>query len=160
MAPIIRRVLKTFLLEFYIVYGPTERLKLGSDTQVNNAIFNTVSGTIKVGDEAFFGFNVCVLTGRHDYSRVDRTRQDAELEAVNNIEIGRGAWLATNVTVLGPSCIGEWAVVSAGSLVRGDVPPYAVVAGVPARLVRWIEDPSGEGSKPDSADGVPPSATK
>jgi acetyltransferase-like isoleucine patch superfamily enzyme len=139
LAPLIRRVLKTIRLEYYVVYGPGDRLRLPDTGRFNNALFNTVSGTIDVGEHVFFGFNVCVLTGTHDYTRLDPSRQDAELGSVNNIKIGRGAWLATNVTVLGPCEIGEWAVVAAGSLVREDVPAYTVVAGSPARVVKSLQ---------------------
>lgn len=148
LAPLIRRVLKTVLLEYYVVYGDQSRLSLPASTRVNNALFNTASGRIDVGEHVFFGFNVCVLTGTHDYRRTDPSRQNAVLEEVNNISIGEGAWLATNVTVLGPCRIGEWSVVAAGSLVRSDVPPYTVVAGSPARVVREIarDQPSARAS--------------
>lgn len=142
LAPVIRRLLKSLLLEYHLVYGDPGRLELPASARVNNALFNTVSGTITVGESVFFGFNVCVLTGTHDYTRLDRSRQDAILEPLNDISIGEGAWLATNVTVVGPCRIGEWAVVAAGSLVRGDVPPYTVVAGSPARVVKRLDPPS------------------
>lgn len=139
VAPLIRRALKTLLLEYYVVYGDHDRLTLPASTRVNNALFNTVSGHINVGEHVFFGFNVCVLTGTHDYRRVDPSRQDAVLEPINDIWIGEGAWLATNVTILGPCRIGEWSVVAAGSLVRSDVPPYTVVAGAPAKVVKQLD---------------------
>jgi acetyltransferase-like isoleucine patch superfamily enzyme len=138
-APLIRRVLKTILLEYYVVYGDESRLRLQPSTQVNNALFNTVSGNIDVGEHVFFGFNVCVLTGTHDYRRLDPSRMDAVLDPVNDISIGEGAWIATNATILGPCRIGEWSVVAAGSLVRSDVPPYAIAAGVPAKVVARLE---------------------
>jgi acetyltransferase-like isoleucine patch superfamily enzyme len=143
MAPLIRRVLKSLLLEYHLIYGDPDRLKLPDSARVNNALFNTVSGHISVGENVFFGFNVCILTGTHDYTRLDQSRQDAILDAVNDISIGDGAWLATNVTVIGPCRIGEWAVVAAGALVREDVPAYTVVAGTPARVVKQLERPSG-----------------
>lgn len=138
LAPLIRRVLKSLLLEYHLVYGDPSRLTLPASARVNNTLFNTVSGHIVVGENAFFGFNVCLLTGTHDYARLDRSRQDAVLEPINDITIGEGAWLATNVTVIGPCRIGEWAVVAAGTLVREDVPAYAVVAGTPARVVKEL----------------------
>jgi acetyltransferase-like isoleucine patch superfamily enzyme len=151
-APLIRRALKTLLLEYYVVYGDQRRLRLAESARVNNALFNTVSGHIDVGEHVFFGFNVCLLTGTHDYRRTDPSRQDAVLEAVNDISIREGAWLASNVTVLGPCRIGEWSVVAAGSLVRADVPPYTVVAGAPARVVRNIEPRPGQATA--ATDGV------
>ena len=148
VAPAIRRSLKTLLLEYHVVYGhDPSRLHLAPSSVVNNALFNTVSGHITVGDYVFFGFNVCILTGTHDYRRTNPSRQEAVLDAVNDIVIEPGAWLATNVTVIGPCKIGEWSVVAAGSVVTSDVPPYTVVAGVPARVIKTIpqekDDPAG-----------------
>ena len=58
-----------------------------------------------------------------------------------DIVVGEGAWLASNVTVVGPCTIGEHAVVGVGSLVLHNVEPYAVVAGVPAAVLRTIPRP-------------------
>ena len=64
--------------------------------------------------------------------------------------IGEGVWLASHVLVLGPLTIGEHAVVAGGSLVREDVPPYTVVAGRPAKVVRTIPRPgSSDGAEQD-----------
>jgi acetyltransferase-like isoleucine patch superfamily enzyme len=56
-----------------------------------------------------------------------------------DIVIRRGAWLASNVTVIGPCEIGENSVVAAGSVVTGDVAPNCLYAGVPARFVKEID---------------------
>jgi acetyltransferase-like isoleucine patch superfamily enzyme len=64
------------------------------------------------------------------------------------VVVHRGAWLASEVLVLGPCEIGEHAVVGAGSLVLGDVPPYAIVVGRPAKLVRTIERRPGDAARP------------
>jgi maltose O-acetyltransferase len=59
-----------------------------------------------------------------------------------DVEIGEGAWLATNVMVAGPVKFGAHAVVGGGSVVRKDVEPYAVVAGNPVRLIRYLTPPN------------------
>ena len=68
-------------------------------------------------------------------------RQRAIPRSGYDVEIGEGAWLATNVMVAGPVKIGAHAVVGGGSVVRKDVEPYAVVAGNPARLIRYLTPP-------------------
>lgn len=57
----------------------------------------------------------------------------------NDIIVEEGAWIASNVTVLGPCKIGKHSVVAAGAVVKNDVPSYHVVAGVPAKTVKKIE---------------------
>jgi acetyltransferase-like isoleucine patch superfamily enzyme len=109
---------------------------------VNNALFNLESGDITVSEFAFFGHNVSVLTGTHDFRRFDKERQDSIPRTGRDIVIGRGAWLASDVLVLGPCIIGKHAVVGAGSLVTHDVEPYTIVSGRPARMIRRIEHDS------------------
>jgi acetyltransferase-like isoleucine patch superfamily enzyme len=50
--------------------------------------------------------------------------------------IRRGAYLGLRSTVLAGVTVGEYAIVGAGSVVTADVPPYTMVVGVPARVVR------------------------
>jgi acetyltransferase-like isoleucine patch superfamily enzyme len=129
------------LLFRYLVHGDRSRLHIHETAVVNNALFNLESGDITVSEWAFFGHNVSVLTGTHDISKFDKERQDTIPRTGRDVVIERGAWLASDVLVLGPCTIGKHAVVGAGSLVARDVEPYAIVAGRPAKMVRHIEHP-------------------
>lgn len=55
------------------------------------------------------------------------------------ITIGRHVWIASKATVLAGVTIGDFAVVAAGAVVTKDVPPYAVVAGVPAKVIKYVD---------------------
>jgi acetyltransferase-like isoleucine patch superfamily enzyme len=120
------------------IYGDERKLHLHPTAVVNDALFNLSSGEITVEEYAFFGHRVSILTGTHDITTFDRVRQVAVPKSGRDVVIGRGAWISTNALVLGPCRIGEHAVVAAGSVVLGDVPSYAVVGGVPARVLSTI----------------------
>jgi acetyltransferase-like isoleucine patch superfamily enzyme len=122
----------------YLVHGDPARLHVHPTAVVNNALFNVGSGDITVGEYAFFGHNVSVLTGTHDFNTFGRERQLAIPRSGRDVVIEEGVWLASNVMVLGPCRIGAHAVVGGGSLVLGDVEPYTIVAGSPARVLRTI----------------------
>ncbi len=134
---VLDQVKSSYLLEPR-VYGPSERLQIAHTAKVNDAIFNTVSGEIEVGDYVFFGHGVAVLTGTHDTNATGPGRQSAIPSEGRNIVICAGAWVSSRAMILGPCRIGVDAVVAAGAVVTSDVLPGDVVAGVPAKHVRSI----------------------
>ena len=131
--------LRKHIVSMPYVHGSRERLSVGKDVILNNATLNTRGGSIRIDDHVIFGHNVSVLTGVHDYTKLAGER-DAIEDAARDITIGRGAWIASNVTLIGPLTIGEEAVVAAGSVVVRDVPARMIVAGNPARVVRYISE--------------------
>src|SRR4051794_16432355 len=130
-----RRAVIRILIEEPVIFDDRSRVEIARSATVSNALLNTVSGRISVGPHAFFGHNVCLITGTHDYRQIGPRLQYAVPDEGYDIIVHEGAWLASNVTVIGPCVIGAHAVVAAGSLVRDDVPAYGIVAGVPARQV-------------------------
>ena len=128
-----------------LIHGDESRLHVAPSAIVNNALFNLSSGHITVGEHAFFGHNVSVLTGTHDVKKFGAERKTSIPKEGRDVVIGEGVWVASNATVLGPCTIGDHAVVGACSLVQEDVPPHAVVAGIPAKEIRRLEPPGEEG---------------
>jgi acetyltransferase-like isoleucine patch superfamily enzyme len=123
----------------YRVHSDPSRLHIDPTAVVNNALFNLSSGDITIGKYAFFGHNVAILTGTHDITKFGKERQTSWPRSGRDVVVGEGAWLASDVLVLGPCVIGEHAVVGAGSLVLDDVDPFAIVAGRPSKFIRSIE---------------------
>jgi acetyltransferase-like isoleucine patch superfamily enzyme len=130
--------IKEVVLKQYLVFGNAERLKLASTCVVNNALFNLSSGDIVIGEQVFFGHNVSLITGSHDYNQFGQARMQGVPNQGNDIIVEEGAWIASNVTIIGPCKIGKHSVVAAGSVVKDDVPSYHVVAGIPAKTVKEI----------------------
>jgi hypothetical protein len=123
------------------VVGPPHRLRVAETANVYDALLDVNCGSITIEDWAFLGHQVMVLTGTHDTSQHGRDRQISIPAAGRDIHIGRGVWLASRSVVLGPCTVGESAVVAAGAVVTKDVPPFTIVAGVPAQ-------PTGEVPRP------------
>lgn len=131
--------IKEVLLNQHLIFGDYARLKLSPKSIVNNALFNLSSGEIIVEDNVFFGHNVSLITGTHNYTKFGLERMDDYPTEGNNIVIEEGVWIASNVTVLAPCKIGKHSVVAAGAVVRSDVPSYHVVAGIPATTIKEIQ---------------------
>lgn len=122
----------------YVARGDPKRITLGVNVALNNALLNCWGGDINISNDVFFGHGVLLLAGKHNYDDLGLTRQRAVPGEGHDITIGEGAWLASNVTVLGPCAIGDHAVIAAGAVVTSDVPAYTVAGGVPARVIKQI----------------------
>jgi acetyltransferase-like isoleucine patch superfamily enzyme len=121
-----------------VVCGDASRLHVAPTASVNNALFNLMGGDVWIEDWVFFGHGVSVLTGKHFYNFTDEERQKAVDYHNQTVIIRRGAWIASNVTIIGPCEIGQNSVVAAGAVVTSDVPPNCMVGGVPAKLIKAL----------------------
>ncbi|MFM2371326.1 MAG: hypothetical protein RIS85_1055 [Pseudomonadota bacterium] len=92
-------------------------------------------GSIRIGNDVLFGPEVMLTAATYDYNAGAPVTDQPMREA--DIEIGNDVWLATRAVVLPGARIGDGAVVAAGATVKGDVPPMAIVAGSPAKVVGW-----------------------
>lgn len=103
-----------------------DKIVIGRDCSIGFRCLLDARGTISLGDNVVLASDTQIITGTHV---IDSDTFEAEFEPVS---VGSFAWVASRSTILGGVAIGRGAVVGACSLVRADVPPMAVVAGVPA----------------------------
>ena len=108
-----------------------KNLTFGEDVFVNLGCRFQDTGGITIGDGSLIGHGTTLTTLNHS---VDPDRR-ADMQPAP-IVIGRKVWLGASVTVVPGVTIGDGAIVGAGAVVTRDVPADAVVAGVPARLIR------------------------
>lgn len=131
------------------------RLILGGWVHIGDGTaLRSHEGTLRVGDKTVFGRNTIVNSyldveigpgalisdfvyiGDFDH-RTDDVKLPIKDQGIVKapVRIGAGCWLGVKATVLRGCSVGDGAVVGANSVVTRDVPPYAVVAGVPARVI-------------------------
>jgi len=96
-------------------------------------------GSIVLEDAVTIAPNVYITDHNHTYA--DRWLPiGQQWPEQADVRIGEGCWLGTGVIVLPGTTIGHHVTVAGGAVVRGDIPPYSVIAGVPAKVVRqWTE---------------------
>jgi len=89
-------------------------------------------------DEVGWGPGAKVLGSEHTGLPADVPIIATDL-AVRPVRVRRGADIGVNAILLPGVTVGEGSIVGAGAVVRADVPPFAIVAGVPAKFLRWRE---------------------
>ncbi len=122
---------------FYTDFG--KNIHIGKDVFINSGCHFQDQGGIEIGDGALIGHNVVLATVNHDLNPA----QNRKLHYAP-IQIGAHVWIGSNATVLSGVTIGAWSVVAAGAVVTRDVPPYTVVGGVPAKIIRQITEKTGD----------------
>lgn len=130
--------LKHKLLLQHVIHGPTEQLSYGENCDLNDTVFNTLSGRIQLGECVFFGHGCMVLTGSHDYTTTGLERKTHPSQG-RDIIIGSGVWIGSGAIILGPSIIADNAVIAAGAIVKSDCPEASIYGGIPARKISDIQ---------------------
>jgi acetyltransferase-like isoleucine patch superfamily enzyme len=116
-----------------------EGIVTGSECWIGvNAVLSSGQGRLFMGNNVLIGPNAVIVTGNHDYEKVDLTALEQEYYG-KPIHIGDNVWIGANAVVLGGVTIGEHAVIAAGAVVADDVEPYTVVGGVPTKKIRDID---------------------
>jgi len=108
----------------------TRGVEIGKRCKIESHSFLCTS--VSVEDDVFIGHGVIFTNDL--YPRVDR-----QVEYLP-IRVGRGASIGSNATIVAGVSIGDYAVIGAGATVTRNIPPYSIVAGNPAKIVRQFQN--------------------
>ena len=128
---------------FYCEYGVN--IHVGRDCFVNyNCVFLDVA-PIVLEDGVWIGASVTVATPLHPYlaeERMIREYPDGEhdLEYAKPITLKKNCWICSGAVISGGVTVGENSIVAAGAVVTKDVPDHCIVGGVPAKVIRMIDE--------------------
>jgi len=95
--------------------------------------------SIVLGDDIQTGPYVYITDQNHGYTD-PTTPVGGQATVERAVHIGSGSWLGANVVILPGTELGRNCVVGAGAVVRGSFPDHSVIAGVPAKIVRALEE--------------------
>lgn len=95
-------------------------------------------GGVEIGESTLVSMHCAILSSNHAIPAMGTLIRDVPDELLPT-KIGRDVWIGANAVILGGVTVGDGAIVAAGAVVTKDVEAGAVVAGVPARLVRKRE---------------------
>jgi acetyltransferase-like isoleucine patch superfamily enzyme len=113
-------------------------VNVGSRVFIGTEVFidDAVPSSVTLEDDVTVIAQTTILGHTYYPRHFHRLLGGEETRADLRTTIRRGAYLGLRSTILAGVTVGEFAIVGAGSVVTGDVPPYTMVAGVPARVVR------------------------
>jgi acetyltransferase-like isoleucine patch superfamily enzyme len=127
------------------------RVEVGNFTTLSgpNIDFYSGEGIVTIGNFCSIARNVSFQVEAHNHQKlttylifknVFNEDNDSEVVVPGNINVGNDVWIGSHSIVLGNVNIGNGAVVAANSVVNDDVPPFAIVAGSPARIIKYRFD--------------------
>jgi acetyltransferase-like isoleucine patch superfamily enzyme len=115
---------------------------IGSHCKISSHSF--VCAGVSIGDGVFIGHGVMFINDRYPRAMNDDGSLQTEADwALIATRVERHASIGSNATILAGVTIGEGALVGAGAVVTKDVPPRAIVAGVPAAIIGARADTAG-----------------
>jgi maltose O-acetyltransferase len=115
----------------FVILGPAQ-VAIGDDVSFGAYLHIWGMGGVTIGNRVMIGSHVAITSLTHDYTAAAMKGTSI----ARPIVIEDDVWLGTHCVILPGVCVGRGAVVAAGAVVTEDVPPYTVVAGVPARLLK------------------------
>lgn len=143
-------------------YTPNPTLQLGDYSEVGNGCAFVVARGITIGKHTRISFNTKIFDTSGHPIEADLRRQNkpAHPGDVRPVVIGDDVWVGQQCIIFPGTRIGDGSVISAGSVVRGKIPPYSLVAGNPAKVLATLPRPVEAESVQQLPEAIPQTADK
>lgn len=119
------------------------RLSIGDEVTIGKSVMLICGGGVEIGDRVMIGHGAKILSGGHRIPDAHDSPMRWSGPDQAPVVIEPDAWVGAGAIILPGVSIGRGAVVAAGAVVPDAVPAHAVVAGVPARIIRQRDNPRG-----------------
>lgn len=113
-------------------------IKIGNGVSLGTHGYFGGAGGVEIGDNTILGNFVSIHPANHIYSNCHKPIVE-QGSTYKGIKIGKGCWIGSKATILDGSVIGNNTVVAAGAVVSGIFPDNVVIGGVPAKIIKYIE---------------------
>ncbi|HOP95635.1 MAG TPA: acyltransferase [Dictyoglomaceae bacterium] len=119
---------KNCVLGQNVMVGPNVRI--GNNVKIQNNV--SVYEKVEIEDDVFCGPSMVFTNVINPRAFIERKHE------FRKTLVKKGATIGANATIVCGVTIGEYALIGAGAVVTKDVPPYALVVGVPAKQIGWV----------------------
>jgi acetyltransferase-like isoleucine patch superfamily enzyme len=110
-----------------------DMLKIGNNVYINSNSLLMARGGITIEDDVLIAANVQLLSNNHD-------EYERQILTCKPIHIKKGAWIGAGASILPGVTIGKNAIVGAGAIVTKDVGDFEVAVGIPAKVVKKLDE--------------------
>lgn len=116
-------------------------LTIGTHVRITARCRITCAGHISIGSDTLIAPDVFITDHNHGMDPEFPGGYSPQPLNVRNVTIGNGVWLGQRVCVLPGAVIGDHSIIGANSVVTGEIPPYSMAVGSPARVIKkWDFD--------------------
>ena len=112
-----------------------ESFEIGENVGIAANAFIAVRGKLKIGNDTILGPGVSIHTENHNFNEVDKPIR-LQGATRKGVQIGDDCWIGSKAVILDGIKIGSHVIIAAGAVVNKDVPDYAIVGGVPAKVIK------------------------
>jgi len=113
-----------------------QNIEIGDDVSIAAFVHVWGHGGVSIGDRVLIATHVAITSLTHDYTY--QNMRSAPIIA-KPVVIENDVWIGSNAVIMPGVTIGTGAVVGAGAVVTKDVPRYSIVAGIPAKVMKYRE---------------------
>ncbi len=122
---------------FFQLTKPNPVVIIGDDVVIGRHNMITAKGKITIGNYTRIGAFVQILDQGHGFAKNDLIMHQSAI--IEDTTIGEDCWIGTGAKILKGVHIGKGCVVGANAVVTKDIPDFAIVAGVPAKIIKYRE---------------------
>ncbi|WP_162591433.1 acyltransferase [Variovorax sp. PBL-E5] len=112
----------------------TDRMDVGSNVDINGYTVIYAAGGVRIHDNALIGANCVITSVTHPIDPAERHQL-----VFSPVELQSNCWLGAGTMVMPGVTIGKNSIIAAGSVVTKDVPDNCICAGVPAKIMRYLD---------------------
>jgi acetyltransferase-like isoleucine patch superfamily enzyme len=131
------------LFEPYVwITAPGEaRVRIGSQSFLNIGVMVAAHQLVEIGDHCMFANGCFVSDANHRYDDPDKPVPWQGFTTKGPTRVGDNVWCGANVVITSGVTVGERCVIGANSVVTQNLPPFSIVFGAPARVVKRLQRP-------------------
>jgi len=117
-------------------------IKIGNDCSIGEYCHITSTNSIEIGNGVLTGKSITITDNSHGkplISEIDIPPVKRKIYSKGKVIIGDNVWIGDKASIMAGVCVGKSAIIAANAVVTKDVPEYAIVAGIPAKVIKNIK---------------------